>query len=99
MERAHLGSGMTGGLRDELRRDPICPDLTPRPDGQARGRRGNSEPNARSQILSWFHCSPRTGPLHPKPQGVEMGLTYGSTGKGLCQPKPSLRIQFLHGRA
>lgn len=94
------GLWVTGGVRHKLRRGPIHPDLTPRADNQACDGRVNHEPNARSQILFWFTAvlEPIQSIL-PKLQGVEVGLTYGSTGKGLCQPKPSLRIQLLHGRA
>lgn len=45
------------------------------------------------------HFGPRMGSSLPKLQGVEVGLTYRSAGKGLCQPNPPLRIQSLHGRA
>lgn len=46
-----LGRRVTGGLRDELCRDPISQDLIPRPDGQGSWWKSYSEPNARSQML------------------------------------------------
>ena len=33
------------------------------------------------------------GPILPERQGVEVGLTYWSSGKDPCRPKPLLRIQ------
>lgn len=82
-----MGHRVTGGLCDELCRDPVDQDLIPRPDGQGSWCKSYSEPNA---LL--VHCHPMMGPILPEPQGVEVGLTYWSTGKKLCQPKPSLRI-------
>lgn len=56
-----LGHGVTGGLCEELCRDPICQDLIPRPDGQGSWWKSYSEPNARLVLQG-----SRMAPVLPK---------------------------------